>query len=117
MPALVRRTEVDSSCSPPRRCGNPYDGRTLATVVPDIEKTTGATLARIIADADYRGHNAPPPYDMRVYTAGQKRRMTDEIRRKMRRRSAVEPVIGHVKAEHRMAAITSQAPPATPSAP
>jgi len=82
--------------------GNPYDGHTLATVIPDIEKTTGATLARIIADAGYRGHNAPPPYDMRVYTAGQKRRMTDEIRRKMKRRSAVEPVIGHLKAEHRM---------------
>jgi transposase, IS5 family len=82
--------------------GNPYDGHTLATVIPDIEKTTGATLARIIADAGYRGHNAPPPYDLRVYTSGQKRRMTDAIRRRMRRRSAVEPVIGHLKAEHRM---------------
>jgi IS5 family transposase len=28
--------------------------------------------------------------------------MTGEIKRKMRRRSAVEPVIGHLKAEHRM---------------
>lgn len=82
--------------------GNPYDGHTLATVIPDIERTTGATLARIIADAGYRGHNAPPPYDLRVYTSGQKRRMTDAIRRRMRRRSAIEPVIGHLKSEHRM---------------
>jgi IS5 family transposase len=82
--------------------GNPYDGHTLATVIPDIERTTGATLARIIADAGYRGHNAPPPYDMRVYTSGQKRRMTPTIRRQMKRRSAVEPVIGHLKGEHRM---------------
>jgi transposase, IS5 family len=82
--------------------GNPYDGHTLATVIPDIERTTGATLARIIADAGYRGHNAPPPYDMRVYTSGQKRRMTPTIKRQMKRRSAVEPVIGHLKGEHRM---------------
>ena len=30
------------------------------------------------------------------------RRVTTPIRREMRRRAAVEPVIGHVKAEHRM---------------
>jgi IS5 family transposase len=34
--------------------------------------------------------------------AGQKRRMTETIRREMRRRSAIEPVIGHAKSEHRM---------------
>jgi IS5 family transposase len=28
--------------------------------------------------------------------------MTEQIKRQMRRRSAVEPVIGHLKAEHRM---------------
>ena len=32
----------------------------------------------------------------------QKRRMTDQIKRELRRRAAVEPVIGHLKAEHRM---------------
>jgi IS5 family transposase len=82
--------------------GAPYDGHTLKAGIPDIERTTGATLRRIIADAGYRGHNAPPPYDIRVYTSGQKRRMTDAIKRKMRRRSAIEPVIGHMKGEHRM---------------
>jgi transposase, IS5 family len=29
--------------------GNPYDGHTLASVIPAIEKTTGATLSRILA--------------------------------------------------------------------
>ena len=82
--------------------GNPYDGHTLAPVIPAIEATTGAEVKRLIADAGYRGHNAPAPYDIRVYTAGQKRRMTEAIKRKMRRRSAIEPVIGHLKAEHRM---------------
>ena len=59
-------------------------------------------MPRIIADAGYRGHNAPSAYRFKVYTAGQKRRVTEAIKREMRRRSAIEPVIGHAKAEHRM---------------
>ena len=34
--------------------------------------------------------------------AKQKRHLTPQIKREMRRRSAVEPVIGHLKNEHRM---------------
>ena len=38
----------------------------------------------------------------RVWISVQVRRVTAPIRREMRRRAAVEPVIGHMKAEHRM---------------
>jgi len=82
--------------------GNPYDGHTLATVIPDMEALVGNTIRRAFTDKGYRGHNAPPDYKFRVFIAGQKRRMTPKIKREMRRRSAVEPVIGHLKAEHRM---------------
>lgn len=82
--------------------GNPYDGHTLATVIPNMERLVGNTLERLHADAGYRGHNAPPDYQFRVYTSKQKRRVTPQIKREMRRRSAVEPVIGHLKNEHRM---------------
>jgi len=82
--------------------GNPYDGHTLATVIPEIETQIGASLARIVADRGYRGHNAPPDHRMKVYVSGQKRGVTEAIRRDLRRRSAVEPVIGHAKGEHRM---------------
>ena len=82
--------------------GAPYDGHTLATVIPDIETQIGASLARIVADRGCRGHNAPPGHKMKVYVSGQKRGVTEAIRRDLRRRSAVEPVIGHAKAEHRM---------------
>ena len=54
------------------------------------------------ADAGYKGHNAPESHRFKVYTSGQKRRMTPSIKREMRRRAAVEPVIGHIKNEHRM---------------
>jgi transposase, IS5 family len=82
--------------------GNPYDGHTLGTVIPDMEALVGNTLQRVFVDKGYRGHNAPPDYKLRVFIAGQRRRMTPKIKREMRRRSAVEPVIGHLKAEHRM---------------
>ena len=40
--------------------GNPYDGHTLAQVIPDMEKQIGVSISRIVADRGYRGHNAPP---------------------------------------------------------
>jgi transposase, IS5 family len=82
--------------------GNPYDGHTLATVIPDMEAIVGNTIQRAFVDKGYRGHNAPPDYKFRIFIAGQKRRVTPKIKRQMRRRSAVEPVIGHLKSEHRM---------------
>jgi transposase, IS5 family len=82
--------------------GNPYDGHTLATIIPDMEAGLGCDLQRILADAGYRGHNAPASHTFKVFTSGQKRRMTPAVKREMKRRAAVEPVIGHIKNEHRM---------------
>jgi transposase, IS5 family len=82
--------------------GNPYDGHTLAAVIPAIEQLVGNTIERLHVDAGYRGHNAPPDYKFKVYTARQKRRVTPAVKREMKRRAAVEPVIGHLKEEHRM---------------
>jgi transposase, IS5 family len=82
--------------------GNPYDGHTLATVIPEMEQAIGNDIERILADAGYKGHNAPLSHKYRVFTAGQKRRMTPAIKRELRRRAAIEPVIGHIKNEHRM---------------
>ena len=97
--------------------GNPYDGHTLETVIPDMEALIGNIIERLIADKGYRGHNAPPDYKFRVFTSGQKRRMTPQIKRELRRRSAIEPVIGHLKSDHRMGATTSGTARATPSMP
>ena len=82
--------------------GNPYDGHTLAEIIPEMEVMIGNGLDRILADAGYRGHNAPLSHKFKVYTSGQKRRMTPAIKREMGRRAAIEPVIGHIKTEHRM---------------
>jgi transposase, IS5 family len=82
--------------------GKPYDGHTLGTVLPEIERLLGVNLQRILTDAGYKGHNAAQRHRFKIYTAGQKRGMTETVKRQMRRRSAVEPVIGHAKSEHRM---------------
>jgi IS5 family transposase len=80
--------------------GNPYDGHTLGPVITDLEKLTGVAVQRIHGDKGYRGHNYPDRF--KVWISGQVRRVTKSIRREMRRRAAVEPVIGHVKDDHRM---------------
>jgi len=80
--------------------GNPFDGHTLGPMVADMERLTGVEAQRIHVDKGYRGHNHSNRF--RVWISGQVRRTTASIRREMRRRAAVEPVIGHVKAEHRM---------------
>jgi len=80
--------------------GNPFDGHTLGPVLAGLEALTGVETRRIHVDRGYRGHNHP--HKFRVWITGQARRVTRTIRREMRRRAAVEPVIGHLKAEHRL---------------
>jgi len=80
--------------------GNPFDGHTLGPVVTELEQLTGVETRRIHVDKGYRGHNHKEKF--RVWVTGQARRVTAPIRREMKRRAAVEPVIGHIKAEHRM---------------
>jgi len=77
--------------------GNPYDGHTLRTVIEDTQRLTGREIERAYVDRGYRGHDAPNP--RRVFISGQKRGVVGAIKRELRRRSAIEPVIGHRKAQ------------------
>ncbi|WP_316980294.1 IS5 family transposase [Shumkonia mesophila] len=80
--------------------GNPFDGHTLGPIVADLAELTGVEPKRIHVDKGYRGHNHPNRF--RVWISGQVRRTTAAIKREMKRRTAIEPIIGHLKAEHRM---------------
>jgi hypothetical protein len=80
--------------------GNPFEGHTLGPVIAELESLTGVETRRIHVDKGYRGHNHA--HKFRVWITGQVRRVTRPIRREMKRRAAVEPVIGHLKAEHRL---------------
>ena len=77
--------------------GNPYDGHTLGNVIDATEKLTGCTIERAYVDKGYRGHDTANP--RRVFISGQKRGVFGVIKRELRRRSAIEPVIGHMKTD------------------
>ena len=77
--------------------GNPYDGHTLATVLEATRQLTGREIERAYVDKGYRGHSAKNPH--RVFISGQKRGVFGKIKRELKRRSAIEPVIGHMKSE------------------
>jgi IS5 family transposase len=73
--------------------GNPFDGHTLKGTVADVE-STGVEVRRIHVDRGYRGDDYPNCF--RVFISGQVRQTTAAIKREMKRRSTVEPVIGHL---------------------
>ena len=77
--------------------GNPYDGHTLKEVIEETEALTGREIERAYVDKGYVGHNAPKPN--RVYRSGQKRGVHGQIKKELRRRSAIEAVIGHCKTD------------------
>jgi IS5 family transposase len=77
--------------------GNPYDGHTLGSIIDATEKLTGCAIERAYVDKGYRGHDTANP--RRVFISGQKRGVFGAIERELRRRSAIEPVIGHMKTD------------------
>ena len=72
--------------------GNPYDGHTLGAVIDATEKLTGRAVERAYVDKGYRGHNAANP--RRMFISGQNVACSATIKRELRRRSAIEAVIG-----------------------
>ena len=52
-------------------------------------------------DLGYRGVDADNP-DVRIVHRGKTKRITEQERQLLKRRQAIEPIIGHLKADHRM---------------
>jgi IS5 family transposase len=84
--------------------GNPCDGHTLAAEIAQIECITGVTIERASVDRGDRGHDAQDrrsgeAHQSRVFVSGQRCGVTPTIRREIRRRAGIEPVISHMKAD------------------
>lgn len=75
--------------------GNPYDGHTLEQTVENVEKNTGEKIKQISVDRGYRGNNYSKKGE--VFMPGTKKQLNEEDKKFIRRRSAIEPVIGHLK--------------------
>jgi IS5 family transposase len=80
---------------------NPYDGHTLNQTLEQVESNTGVMLDAAYVDKGYRGHDYQGDAAVHIAGSGSKR-LTQSQRKRRRRRSAIEPKIGHTKSENRM---------------
>jgi len=92
--------------------GNPFDGHTLGEALKQTAALTGIIPKRAHVDRGYHGHkqnmHTPDPTSelrtrppWRVFISGRKA-LKPLLAAELKRRSAVEPVIAHMKADHRM---------------
>lgn len=82
--------------------GNPYDGHTLEACIAQAQRVSGIQPKEAYTDRGYRGHGCNSS-TLKVWIAGAKRGVSAAIQRKLKRRNAVEPVIGHLKSDGRLA--------------
>ncbi len=80
--------------------GNPYDGHTLNGMLELVKHMTGYSVKEAYCDKGYRGHNHTG--DTLIHIAGKKGKISRSLRKWLRRRCAIEPVIGHLKSDNRM---------------
>ena len=84
--------------------GNPYDGHVLSAQLEqttNLLQDTGRVPKQVIVDLGYRGVDADNP-GVQIIHRGKYKSLTDHEKRLLKRRQAIEPLIGHTKADHRM---------------
>jgi len=79
--------------------GNPYDGHTLHEALEQVEILTDQRPDMAFVDRGYRGHGVET---VKVFISGARRGITRTIAKLLRRRSAIEPMIGHMKTDGRL---------------
>jgi IS5 family transposase len=81
--------------------GNPYDGHTLEGSITQTERISGFKANDIYVDRGYRGHNYTGEALVHIAGRGTKK-LKASVRRWIKRRSAIEAVIGHAKTDGRL---------------
>lgn len=79
--------------------GNPYDGHTLKDQLAQVSKLTGIEVGQVFADQGYKGHGIE---NTEVFLSRQKRGITKTLKRHLKRRQSIEPLIGHLKVDGKM---------------
>ena len=80
---------------------NPYDGHTLAEQLEQASILSNATIKDVYVDLGYRGVDHQNP-DVSIKHRGKYKSLGEKERRLLKRRQAIEPIIGHLKSDHRM---------------
>jgi transposase, IS5 family len=79
--------------------GNPWDGHTLAETLEQVSILTEQTPKIAVVDKGYRGVEIE---GIQILRSGQRRGITKSLRALIHRRSAIEPIIGHMKSDGRL---------------
>jgi len=81
--------------------GTPYDGHTLEEQLEQVAQMTGKMPKRCHVDRGYKGHGVDPE-TCRVVIAGSRKGISKALKKEMKRRSSIEPEIGHQKADGKL---------------
>jgi IS5 family transposase len=79
--------------------GNPYDGHTLDETIEQVEILAEQRPGIVIVDKGYRGVQVQ---GVRILRSGQRQGVTRTLKAMIKRRSAIEPTIGHMKTDGRL---------------
>jgi IS5 family transposase len=79
--------------------GNPWDGHTLAETVEQASILTYKRPKTVIVDRGYQGVVVD---GVQILRSGQRRGVTRGLKAMIKRRSAIEPTIGHMKTDGRL---------------
>lgn len=81
---------------------NPYDGHTLSSSLNQVESLTGWKIKEAYIDLGYRGHDYKGETQINIVNFRTMTKMTRSVKKWFKRRSAIEPIIGHMKYDNRM---------------
>ena len=76
-----------------------YDGHTLKDSLEKAQEIAGIRPQKSFVDKGYKGHKV---HETEVYISAQRKGLTKSLKRDLKRRSAIEPHIGHMKAEGKL---------------
>ncbi|PYE72688.1 DDE family transposase [Xylophilus ampelinus] len=79
--------------------GNPYDGHTLAETIEQVSILADQKPKTAIVDKGYQGAQVE---GLQILRSGQRRGVTRTLKAMIKRRSAIEPTIGHMKMDGRL---------------
>lgn len=91
---------IMDACSLP---GNPYDGHTLVSAIKRSESNSDIKIKDVYADKGYRGVKKRDIPEVNIHMDGRRKSTLTRTERKwLNRRSAIEPIIGHMKTDNRL---------------
>jgi transposase, IS5 family len=82
--------------------GNPYDGHTLKSSIEKAEEMTRWKAKNVNVDLGYRGHDYDGQAQVNIANRFKKKNKAKSLLKWLKRRSAIEPIFGHLKSDNRL---------------